>query len=243
MATDGNAADYATRPQHPLNIGSGSVWSSGPKYLTFPIDQWAIDQPCIKELPDRNRVSIQCNFHIKQNATPMMDIGKFSCYKKMIKTTAIILSISRRRTFRGILHALTSDNLKEAERYWVKMVQSEFREDWIQRFRRLGPSKDENGIIVVGERISNWLKDNWNQNKFILLSPNHQFTRLYITHLHNVDHGSVDLTLAKLQSKFWVPRARKVIKSVKEKCVICRRIDKVVIEQQMGQLPEQRLKP
>ncbi|XP_045117670.1 uncharacterized protein LOC123508203 [Portunus trituberculatus] len=51
------------------------------------------------------------------------------------------------------------------------------------------------------------------------------------------------MTLAKLQVKFWVPGARRVIKSVKEKCVICKKTDKVRMEQQMGQLPEQRLKP
>ena len=34
-----------------------------------------------------------------------------------------------------------------------------------------------------------------------------------------------------------------MIKSVKEKCVICKRIDKVMMEQQMGQLSDKRLKP
>lgn len=242
VATDDNAADCATRPQHPRNLGSESVWQRGPKYLTVPSDQWPINQPCITDLPDRKSVSLQCNI-IKQVITPMMDVGKFSCYKKMIKTTAIVLSIFRRKTFRGTLLALTADDFNDAERYWVKMVQQEFQEDWNKRFRRLGPSKDENGVIVVGERISNWLKDNWNQNGFILLSQNHQFTKLYITHLHYIDHGGVDLTLAKLQSKFWVPRARKVIKSVKGKCVICRKMDKIATGQEMGQLPEQRLKP
>ncbi|XP_071519115.1 uncharacterized protein [Panulirus ornatus] len=241
VATDGNAADYATRPQNPRNLGSESAWQRGPHYLTLPIDQWPIDKPCIKELPDKNRVSLQCN--IKQEVTPMMNIERFSCYKRMIKNTAIILCIIRKKTFRGILHTLTADDVRKAERYWVKMVQREFEENWKERFKRIGPSKDQDGIIVVGERISSWLKDNWNQSQFMLLSQNHQFTRLYITYLHNTDHGGIDLTLAKLQSKFWVPRARKVIKSVKEKCVICRRLNKIVIGQQMGQLPERRLKP
>ncbi len=70
------------------------------------------------------------------------------------------------------------------------------------------------------------LKDNWNQTKFILLSQKH--------HSHNIDHEGADLNLAKPQSKFGVPGARKVIKSVKEKCVIYRMIGKVVIGQEMG---------
>lgn len=42
----------------------------------------------------------------------------------------------------------------------------------------------------------------------------------------------------ELQGKFWVPGARKMIKSTKEKCVICKNIDKPRMEQQMGQLPD-----
>lgn len=244
VASDDNAADYATRPQHPSNLGSDSAWQKGPEYLTLPVDQWPISQPCVKELPNRKSILLSCNIGVDQiNKTPIIDIHRFSCFERMIKTTAIILNICKQRTFRGSLQNLTSDDLKEAERYWIKIVQNEFKENWEGRFKRLGPSIDEGDVIVVGERISNWLKDNWNQSKFILLSKTHPFTRLYIKHLHNIDHGGVDLTLAKLQSRFWVPGARKVIKSVKEKCVTCKRIDKVMLEQQMGQLPDRRLKP
>lgn len=184
VATDGNAADYATRPHQPPCLGSDSVWQRGPNYLTLPINQWPIDQPCMKELPDKNTVSLQCN--IKEARAPLMTVENFSCYNRMIKTIAMILSIAKKRTFKGILHALTPDNLKEAEKYWVKRVQHEFREDWNKRFRRLGPSKDEEGIIVVGERISNWLKDNWNQSQFV--------------HFHNTIHSpdSISLTCIAL---------------------------------------------
>lgn len=102
---------------------------------------------------------------------------------------------------------------------------------------------NENGVILVGQRIANWLKDNWNQDRFVFLPTNHNFTKLYIQHIHNIDHEGVEVTLAKLQSKFWVPRARKLIKSVKKKCVTCRKLDKCVGNQPMGQIPLKRLQP
>lgn len=243
VTSEDNAADYATRPQHPLSLGSESVWQNGPKYLTLPVDKWPISQPCVQKLPDRNNTLLSCKVEINQATNPsIIDIERFSSFEKMIKTTAIVLTICKEKTFNKILQSITSENLKEAEHYWVKIVQSEFI-DWEKRFAKLGPSKDGNGIIIVGERISKWLKDTWNQNQFILLSRKHPFTRIYIQHLHNIDHGGIEMTLAKLQAKFWVPGARKVIKSVKEKCVICKRTDKIMMSQQMGQLPEQRLKP
>ena len=115
--------------------------------------------------------------------------------------------------------------------------------DWEKRYKRLGPKCNTEGIIIVGDRLSNWLKDNWNQSEFILLTSHHPFTKLYITFLHNEDHAGLETTLAKLQSKFWVPRARKIIKFVKTKCIKCRLINKQCLEQRMGPLPEGRLKP
>ncbi|KAK3896107.1 hypothetical protein Pcinc_000205 [Petrolisthes cinctipes] len=239
-----NAADFATRPQHPSKMGSDSLWQTGPKYLTLSKEQWPISQPCIQELPDRSCITLTCDVKINHGQeASIIDIKCFSSYERMINTTAMILLLCKRKSFKGLLHNLTSADLKQAENYWIKIVQREFAGDWEKRFKRSGPCVNENGIITVGERISKWLKDDWNQDKFILLSRSNPFTILYIQHLHNNDHGGVDLTLAKLQRKFWVPGARKVIKLIKEKCVICKKIDKPRMEQQMGQLPDKRLKP
>ena len=73
---------------------------------------------------------------------------------------------------------------------------------WEKQYKRLGAKCNEEGIVVVGDRVSRWLKDNWNQSEFILLTPNHPFTKLYIQFLHNEDHAGIETTLAKLQCKF-----------------------------------------
>ena len=49
-----NAADFATRPQHPSELGTDSLWQTGPKYLSLSKEQWPISQPCVQELPDRS---------------------------------------------------------------------------------------------------------------------------------------------------------------------------------------------
>ena len=84
-------------------------------------------------------------------------------------------------------------------------MQSDISEDWRVRYQRLGPMMNEEGIIMVGNRISKWLKTNWNRVGYILLPPNHPFTKLLILHLHNRDHSGVETTLMKLQTRFWVP--------------------------------------
>ncbi|CAL4062134.1 unnamed protein product, partial [Meganyctiphanes norvegica] len=109
-------------------------------------------------------------------------------------------------------------------------------------YKCLGPS-EQDGFIVVGQRISKWLKDNWNQDYFILLPATHPFTSLYISYLHYLDHAGIEITLAKLQSRFWVPGAIKLIRSIKKKCVYCRKIDESISGQSMGQVPNERMKP
>lgn len=76
-----------------------------------------------------------------------------------------------------------------------------------------------------------------------MLVPEHPFTKLLIQHLHNHDHSGIEATLSKLQARYWVPGARKLIKNVKSRCILCRRIQRVCETQCMRSLPEERLKP
>ena len=109
--------------------------------------------------------------------------------------------------------------------------------DWEVRFKRLGPKLND-GVITVGDRISKWLKENWNQESFILIPSNHPVTKLYILSLHKMNHVGIETTLAKLQRNFWVPGVRKVMKLIKEKCVMCRKLEKRTGNQCMGQVSE-----
>ena len=102
---------------------------------------------------------------------------------------------------------------------WVKDAQSKLDLDWKTKYHRLGPSINKSGLIVVGQRIPQWLKNNYDQDGFILLPPDHEFTRLYVNSVHHLDHAGIETTLANIQSKFWVPKVRSMIKTVKYKRV------------------------
>lgn len=84
------------------------------------------------------------------------------------------------------------------------------------RIKRLGLKHNTKGIITAEARISSWLKDNWNINEFILIPREHPFSISLIAQAHKVDQGGIENTFAKLQSNYWIPRARKLIKTIKE---------------------------
>ena len=145
------------------------------------------------------------------------------------------------KSIHGILKEPSAQNVIDIELLWIRYVQSNLL-DWEIKYARLGPFI-KNRIVYVGARIANWLKDNYNQDSYILLPRNHPFTTLYITNLHYQTHEGVETTLAKLQTRFWVPSARKIIKNIKAKCVVCRKLERKIDHQSMGQKLDKQMKP
>ena len=171
----------------------------------------------------------------------IINVERFGDYSKLLRITCRVRAVFKCKSLKGMFKEPIVEDLRETELMWVKEMQKDMT-DWEVRFKRLGP-KLNNGVIVVGERISKWLKENWNQESFVLMPSSHPVTKLYISSLHKRDHAGIETTLAKLQRKFWVPGARKIIKAIKEKCVVCRMLAKKTENQCMGQVRAERLKP
>lgn len=204
----------------------------------------AIKQFCSEELPDKIGITMACvREDNNEQRGDLVNVVRFSSYNMVLKVLARVISAIKEKSFRAIGDRPKSDRLKEAEMWLIRNEQKGLQKDWRSAYQRLGPVMNEEGIILVGERISRWLKENWNQDCFVLMPPDSYLMRLYIQDLHNIDHGGVECTLAKLQGSFWVPRARRLIKKVKGKCVVCRKLNKVIVGQNMGQIISERLKP
>lgn len=159
----------------------------------------------------------------------------------MIRTTSRVFAAIKQRSLKQILVEQSSDSINAAETVWIKFVRQSLGNDWKIRFQRLGPIEID-GLIAVGKRIAAWQNNNWNKNTFILVPSDHAFTKLYIKHIHDIDHAGTEVTLAD-SNKVLGSGARRVIKSAKDKCVTCRKWNKEIAGQNMGQLPLEILKP
>ncbi|XP_068245291.1 uncharacterized protein [Palaemon carinicauda] len=208
--------------------------------MALPLEVWPISQSVNCELPDRIHVNL-AQYSVHEET--IIDASKFNNYNMLIAVTARIFNIVKVKSFKGVLKKLEPRSLKEAERFWIMQAQKSLPENWKKCFQRLGPFQAENGTIMVGQRMERWLKHNWNQDSFILLPGKHPFIVLYIGYLHRLDHAGVDVTLCKLQSKFWVRSARKIIRSIKRGCILCRKLDAKVEGQRMGQNSDERMSP
>ena len=122
-------------------------------------------------------------------------------------------------------------------------MQHEFKSNWRNRFKRLGPNLRDDGVIIVGNRITRWIKEIWGKDTLILLPSKSYFSRLVVLEVHNSNHDGVDTTVAKVRNDYWIPRLPRLAQEIRKSCYRCRLEDKKLCEQQMGQLPIERLKP
>ena len=240
-----NPADKVTRPSKPEELDTGSMWQQGPSFLEDAKDTWPIRQkPYEDDLPDRTMVGLTTiTASTNDDICNAIRIDNFSSYDKLLRVTARVLQFGDDRTLRSIGRLPEVQVIARAETLWIKHAQKQFFPNWRTRFRGLSSSLTAEGLIVVGSRIAKWLKDNWNQNCFIPLPASHSLTILLIQKLHKREHGGVETTLARLQTKFWVPGARRVIKRIRRQCVTCRKVVGQTHSQVMGQVPSERLQP
>jgi hypothetical protein len=48
----------------------------------------------------------------------------------------------------------------------IRVLQREITNDWQRNYQCIGPEMNEQGIIVVGKRLTEWMKNTWNRNVF-----------------------------------------------------------------------------
>ena len=163
--------------------------------------------------------------------------------REMVCITSILLKVAENRSFKGVGKNISRENSHKAEVTWIKFVQTYLSDDYKIKFQRLGVAKNDQNLIVVSSRMANWMKATWNQISFPLLPAGHSFIWLFISSIHDKDHSGVEATLAKLRARFWVPRARKVIRNIKSKCIPCRKKEKFLYTQEIYQISAYGLQP
>ena len=243
-----NIADWITRGKSPSEIGSNSEWQIGPTFLERPVEEWPIKTNCSeRHLPERNRVVLSVAVQPTESLADRINISRYSKYTKLIRVTARILAMYQRRpkpSLKNVITAPTKEDLDNATLFWIRDAQDQIRQD-VQdgKYQRLCPKTLLNGIIIVGGRVERWVEMSYNNHEVILLPHNHRFSRLYAEYIHNEAHLGVAATTSKIRRRFWIPNLQKLVKSIRYRCVICKKLNKELTSQIMSELPEERLKP
>ena len=244
ISTEANPADSDTRCLH-AGAMQKSTWLLGPTQLHVPFR----DEDCRGDFPLVNphndnevrptlksmKVTVQCDSSLSSR------FEKFSSWRRLVEAVAFLQRKARLLKQKSCaassaIMSKTVESFKQAEDFVIKQVQHEqfFREiDCLKdglplpknsRLLALTPFVDGSGIVRVGGRL-NKADIPSNQKNPIILPGNHHVSCLLFGH-HNekVKHQGRHFTEGAVRAAgLWIIGGKRLVSSIIQKCVICRK--------------------
>ena len=244
-----NPADLGTRGINAAEFRDSELWWDGPPFLKEGPESWPPDitetepsSDCLKEsrrneelLSKANLVSVNLNVkNSSVNLGNLLQVENFSDVAKFYRVTEYVLQFIR--NLKNKVHKveekftigfITTQEFNGAETLWIRESQKDLKdiENYKQLERDLLLFKDQAGLVCCQGRLSNSSLP-YSARYPILLSREKYITTLIIRKCHeDVFHNKVKETLVQLRQRFWVPRARSLLRKIIFKCVLCRRLE------------------
>ena len=239
-----NPADIGTRGMT-VEALKESEWLTGPAWLTETEDAWP-------KAPEK------LQFSIREEPEPVMEAAvmepafeweRFSSFKKMIRVLSYCLRWRKKKS-EGIL---TVEELNAAKLAVLKRCQKESFHDAYEKIykgqplsasdqlNKLSPFLDENGLLRLQGRLQH-SKSSYEIKHPILLSAKHYVVIKLTEDAHQANfHEGTEYVRSVLRQEYWIIGLRNALRSVKAKCVKCRKQRAGVSQPFMADLPRERL--
>lgn len=244
VPTKENPADIASRGSLEELVTS-DLWWHGPDFLKEPYNSTSspIDIS-FEDVPEKrkNIPIFQIKIHEENYVLTQFAL---TTYMRLLKFTALALRWRNKNQRHSV--PITAQEISNAQRIWVKIVQAEILGEDIHNVRHntmcktpaikpLNPFIDEHRILRMNGRVTN--DTIRQQSTAIILPDRHTLTTLMLKDAHEaVLHGGVQLTMRKLRDHFFIIHARSQVKTFKQNCLVCYRYQMRPLNQQMGRLP------
>ena len=235
-------------------------WKHGPEFLKLPEEEWP-KESCPTTIPievdQSERRKVKPVLQLTE-ASEVIPCKKFSNWRKLLRVTAYVLRFINKIQKKHRMEEntelsqavdttepkpISTKELKHAEQYWIKQSQKSLRHRLKKgELKALTPFVDEDDVIRVGGRVSEAIIS-YDAKHPVLLPREHWISLLITRYFHLNGHSGVAATVAKIKRNYWIIRCHDLAKSVKFRCVECRRMQAEVEKQFMSDLPITRLEP
>ena len=257
-----NPADHGSRGLPVTSITSGSSWLNGPAFLFLPEEKWPKGNSTLescKQIVDDPRAqepTVTWIGAVKDTKNECFSPAKYSSLTKFLRVTAYLArfiyncrhSKSERR-----IGTLLVQEIEQARMFWIRNAQAESFPQEVtalvskqlvsskSKLVSLSPFLDEHGIIRAGGRIQR-AEIPFCTRHPIVLSPNHEFTRLLVMNCHErLKHEGVDHVRNELRQQYWILRCRSTVWKILHQCSYCRRRRAKPAPPMMASLPYDRV--
>lgn len=255
VKSEDNPADLVSRGLDPSKLQTHSLWWNGPAWL----QQRSVSEILLQTLnptteeEKRKQKTIVATSVVKEN---FEIINRFSSLRRLVRVIAycrrFITKCKQEECSAGFL---TAKELKDSLHQLIAATQlSEMRFD-IECIKKNGqvdakspclnllPFIDDDGIMRVGGRIQ-YSALSYNEKHPIIIHHSSSLSKLIILDAHHQTlHGGNQATMAYVRRKYWILRAKPLIRQVINRCMICARYKAVATQQLMGELPAPRVTP
>lgn len=268
-----NPADLASRGIPPSALEKNDLWWTGPSWLKQDENQWPMapihmltdddDDSEIKPLihhiavdPPLDRGPWYQHHRPGKSMTPTSLLSTYSKFSTLHNAaTGILRAVSnfkaRKNTEKKTVGPSSPEERDQSLQYLVKTDQAQTYSKELQQLTDTNPSKpkdrtlllDPRGILRYNGRV---VSPNltYNEQYPMLLSPHGYLAKLLIKQAHEKTmHGGTQLILQLLRQNFWIPKARRLTRSVIAKCLNCARQNAPATSQIMAPLPANRTTP
>ncbi|XP_039537633.1 uncharacterized protein LOC120485904 [Pimephales promelas] len=209
-----NPADLPTRGLTVANLKESEIWWNGPSFLTTlnPLEESE------EETSDEIVVS-----ELTQDQVQVQ------------------LSSGEKREKEPVVDLMKYSKLKRVLRVtaWIKRFVHNASSS--SKMRDLRPFLDEDELLCVGGRLQQsdfsyrekhpWILPNKDRYCELLVQYNHEF----------IMHSGLRDTLVQTRSRYWILRARQIVKGVLSKCTVCKRFKVKPAQQDTAPLPRDRV--
>ena len=238
-----NPADLVSRGAKVDDVAQ-SLWLSGPTWLPHQ-DQWPQqhpEEPVTAEAQGETRTLVNL-----VQATPAEApwwtrlskwtrvVGVVKCMLRWKYGTTMAGELQRRAE--AALYRLVQAEVFPEDVAALKAVQKLPSKSTLSKFQ---PYLDDSGVMRVGGRIGS--SDLPFEAKHPVLLSKHYLSEVLMRHFHLIcKHQGVEYTLAVCRESVWLIGGRRMLRSVKAKCVTCRKFAAKCADEQSAPLPEDRV--
>ena len=252
-----NPADLLTRGIQPRSVNM-DFWLNGPEFLRTYKTNWpkqnidfnlSSNDPEVKKdvcaactaTEDIHPIDVLSNYY-----SSWFELKRSVAW--WLRIRAILLSKKRM----ACSSSLSVAEIRSAEVVILKHVQSQYYPEEVNKLTvgsslkkgssltDLQPILDEDGVLRVGGRMKYADLDRSRKHP-VIVPQKHRIATLVVQQAHEIAHLGTEWTLSVVRAKYWVVKARAVIRKVRQNCMKCRRIYRQPGYQQMAELPEERL--
>ena len=232
------------------NDSKRSEWLTGPAWLKRPESEWSEQVNLIFASNEENIPSSVFMIHAeKKKAVNQWE--RFSNFNRLVNTVAyvqralnkhkpgtLVVSIEEREKAKATIFKLLQREHFGEE---VKSLKAEKEIPKGSKILQFSPFLDEEGPIRAKSRISKRQLD-FNSKHPILLHWKNHSVELFLRNEHKDNqHEGTEYVRNIVQQKMWILGIRNALRSIKNKCVNCRKGRAQTIAPVMADLPEERL--